>query len=103
MRVNVYSQELTNEVQAIVQRSNTGKFYSAVRLMLRSSDHLHHTPDDDDRSAVTFWMPTSQARREAFAKVLEQMAETVRALPQVIRCDGNHGGIACEDPDCWMR
>lgn len=64
MRVNVYSQELTEEVQRIDKVSNTGLTYSAVQLMLHSSKMLHHPPADDDRSAVTIWLPKSYARRK---------------------------------------
>ena len=81
MRINVYSQELTNEVQVEEKRSNTGLVYSAVRLMLHSSDMLHHPPRDDDRSAVTFWLPKTQERREALARTFEDMAAKVRAAP----------------------
>jgi hypothetical protein len=42
MRINVYSQELTSEVQLETKESNTGIVYSAVRLMLHSSPMLHH-------------------------------------------------------------
>jgi len=63
MRINVYSQELTDEVQIIEKVSNTGLVYSAVQFMLHSSERLHHPPADDDRSAVTFWLPKSEARR----------------------------------------
>lgn len=79
MRINVYSQELTSEVQTTEKVSNTGLIYSAVMLMLHSSPMLHHPPKDDDRSAVTFWLPKSPARREAFAQALERMAAAVRA------------------------
>jgi len=34
--------------------------------------------DDDDRSAVTIWLPRSGVRREALAKTLERMAAEVR-------------------------
>jgi hypothetical protein len=78
MRINVYSQELTDEVNTVEKQSNTGLVYSAVQLMLHSSPMLHHPPQDDDRSAVTFWLPKSQERREAFAKALEAMAARVR-------------------------
>jgi hypothetical protein len=78
MRINIYSQELTNEVRCIEQEADTGVVHSAVRIMLHSSDKLHHTPDDDDRSAVTFWLPKSTDRREALAKTFEQMAWAVR-------------------------
>lgn len=78
MRINVYSQELTDEVNTVEKVSNTGLVYSAVQLMLHSSPMLHHPPQDDDRSAVTIWLPKSQARREQLALTLENMAELVR-------------------------
>lgn len=79
MRINVYSQELTDEIATIEKVSNTGLMYSAVQLMLHSSPMLHHPPKDDDRSAVTFWLPKSKERREAFADALERMAQAVRS------------------------
>lgn len=78
MRINVYSQELTDEVKVIEKQSNTGLIYSAVQLMLHSSPMLHHPPQDDDRSAVTFWLPKSKERRESLARAFEQMASEVR-------------------------
>lgn len=79
MRVNVYSQELTSEVHTVEKEANTGLVYSGVQLMLFSSPRLHHPPQDDDRSAVTFWLPRSQERREALARTFEEMAARVRA------------------------
>lgn len=81
MRINVYSQELTSEAHGIFKKSNTGVTYSAVQLMLHSSEKLHHPPEDDDRSAVTFWLPKSQDRREALALTFEEMARMVRRAP----------------------
>lgn len=78
MRINVYSQEITEEIIVIEKESNTGLVYSAVQLVLHSSEKLHHPPQDDDRSAVTFWLPKSKERREAFAATLEHMAAQVR-------------------------
>lgn len=78
MRINVYSQELTSEVHTIEKVSNTGLVYSAVQLMLHSSPMLHHPPQDDDRSAVTLWLPKSAERREELAATLERMAQLVR-------------------------
>jgi hypothetical protein len=79
MRVNVYSQELTSEVNVIEKASNTGLIYSAVQIMLHSSPRLHHPPQDDDRSAVTFWLPKSRSGREELAKAFETMAAKVRS------------------------
>ena len=87
MRVNVYSQELTSEVLLIEKPSNTGITYHAAQLVLHSSPRLHHPPQDDDRSAITFWMPKSKDRRENMAKAFEQIAELFRTAPQETRLD----------------
>ncbi len=81
MRINVYSQELTSEVLLIEKPSNTGITYHAAQLVLHSSDHLHHPPLDDDRSAVTFWLPRSVARREEMARAFERIAGIFREAP----------------------
>lgn len=81
MRINVYSQELTSEVIRVSKESNTGLVYSAAQLILHSSDKLHHPPQDDDRSAVTFWLPKSHERREEMAQAFEKIAEIFRTAP----------------------
>ena len=78
MRINVYSQELTSEVIEVSKESNTGLVYSAAQLILHSSEKLHHPPQDDDRSAITFWLPKSQHRREEMAKAFEEIARVFR-------------------------
>lgn len=95
MRINVYSQELLTDprgdapltdgeqyhpvIELVEQKSNTGLTYSAVRLFLHSSERLHHPPMDDDRSAITFWLPQSRDRRNAFARSLRELADLVSA------------------------
>lgn len=81
MRINVYSQELTDETALISKQSNTGIAYHAVQIILHSSHKLHHPPNDDDRSAVTFWLPKSPNRREDLARAFERMAKLVREAP----------------------
>lgn len=81
MRVNIYSQELTDEVLQVEKKSNTGIVYHAGQLVLHSSERLHHPPADDDRSAVTFWLPKSQHRREEIAQAFEKLAEIFRTAP----------------------
>lgn len=78
MRINVYSQELTSEVVQVAKASNTGKVYQAAQLILHSSERLHHPPLDDDRSAVTFWLPKSKERCEEMAKAFEEIAAIFR-------------------------
>lgn len=77
MRVNVYSQELTPEVLAISKQSNTGIEYKAVQFVLHSSPMLHHPPKDDDRSAVTFWLPQSVRGLLDFKNALHRALEIV--------------------------
>lgn len=75
MRINVYSQELSNEVIRVEKESNTGVKYHAAQLV------LHSSPEDDARSAVTFWLPKSRRRREEMAKAFEQIALVFRTAP----------------------
>lgn len=81
MRINLYSQELTDEVELIETKADTGVLYTAVRMYLHSTEKLHHTPDDDDRSAISFWLPKSNKRREELARAFERMAQHVRNAP----------------------
>jgi hypothetical protein len=70
MRINVYSQEINldpRQLELVEQEADTGITYSAVRMFLHSSDRLHDVPGDDDRSAITFWLPKSQGNRDALA------------------------------------
>lgn len=82
MRINVYSQELTDEVIPVEKVSNTGITYHAAQLVLHSSPMLHHPPKDDDRSAITFWLPKSDARREDMARAFERLALIFRTAPK---------------------
>lgn len=98
MRINVYSQELMldghvddepadNVTELVGQESNTGIVYSAVRIFLYSSSRLHHPPRDDDRSAITFWLPKSPERRERLARHFERLAQLVRMAPHETGAD----------------
>jgi hypothetical protein len=62
MRVNVYAEEISGDVGMVEKDGHKG-----VRLFLHSPWHLHHRPDDDDRSAVTFWgiLPSAALFRRA--------------------------------------
>lgn len=94
MRINVYSQEMILDVissenlygqgnipptvEHLEKRSNTGALYSAVRMFLHSSGQLHHPPQDDDRSAITWWLPKSPQKRERMAQQFEELAYMIR-------------------------
>lgn len=86
MRINIYSQELPVEleskaVQFGAKTSDTGRSYFFIRLFLHSSDRLHHTIQDDDRSAITFWLPKSEDKRAMLAAWFRRMAEKIDGAP----------------------
>ena len=82
MRINVYSQELTKEVALVGKRSENGVNYYGVRVFLASPTILHHTPDDDDRSAITFWIPEGESfSKHDLAEVFREMAATCESAP----------------------
>jgi hypothetical protein len=56
MRINVYDEEIDGEVKMITKTaSDTGLTFTGLRIYLASPDVLHNEPNDDDRSAITFW------------------------------------------------
>ena len=86
MRIHVYSQELTKEVTVVSKTAqDTGTTYYGIRLFLASPDILHHTDDDDDRSAVTFWIPHANSFTPSdLAAVFRKMASEVERVEGLI-------------------
>jgi hypothetical protein len=60
MRINIYNEELTNEIEVVSKTVNDAEFgertFLGFRFYLESPDVLHHGDIDDDRSAVTLWV-----------------------------------------------
>lgn len=83
MRVHIYSQEIDlnpSSVQIVETTADTGRTYYGLRFYLHSAPQLHHAADDDDRSAVTFWLPGRPGRpghTQAFADLLQEAAALV--------------------------
>lgn len=85
MRINIYSQELTKEIQVISKVADTGIEYYGVRIYLASPDVLHHTEQDDDRSAITFWLPhANRFKPTDLARVFERMADAIFTIPDEV-------------------
>lgn len=83
MRINVYSQEIVlDEPPTLVikrgtdDEGNPATFYG-VRFNLHSSDRLHFNENDDDRSAVIFWLPKSNDNIKAVASLFSQAGSIV--------------------------
>ncbi len=88
MRMNIYSQELTKSTEVVRKKADTGITYYGVRMYLASPDILHHTPDDDDRSAITFWLPNARSfTKSDLAAVFRRMAELIDMAPNVPKND----------------
>ncbi len=60
MRINIYSEELTERIEKVKTEAN-GKTFYGVRFYLKSPTELHNSPEDDDTSAVTFWHDDEEA------------------------------------------
>lgn len=60
MRINVYAEELTDEVEIVTKDVTDERFgertFYGLRVYLKSPPELHAHRDDDDRSAITFWI-----------------------------------------------
>jgi len=72
MRVNVYNEEFTSDVRLIKKTLQNGQVFRGVRFFLKSHADLHSTPEDDDRSAVTFWSDSIQDLRGLFTLAREE-------------------------------
>ena len=89
MRINIYSQELITDpygempdYEAVNATADTGVIYSGVRMFFQSPAGLHSSEDDDDRSAITFWLPKSEERREYLAEIFDELAALIRLAPE---------------------
>ena len=88
MRLNVYSEELTRDIELVSKIADTGIRYYGVRLYLASPDILHHTPTDDDRSAITFWLPNARSFTKAdLANVFRRISDLIGLAPDVPKND----------------
>ena len=82
MRVQVYREELDlntdPEIVTKVGKGESGEevFYG-IRFYLHSADALHDSEKDDDRSAVTFWIPTGANDRLMMAHLFNAAYERV--------------------------
>ncbi len=84
MRINVYAEELTDEVELVSKDVSDAKFghrtFYGIRVYLKSPEELHSDPEDDDRSAITFWVPWTREDGHDWNKVEEiflRMAQKV--------------------------
>lgn len=83
MRINIYAEEITNEVE-LVKKDAGGRTFYGIRFWLKSPEDLHHTVEDDDRSAVTLWVPWTKRtgnRPVALARVFNRALKLLDTVP----------------------
>jgi hypothetical protein len=84
VRINVYAEELTPETELVTKTVTDDKFgtrtFYGVRMFLASPDVLHSDPEDDDRSAITFWVPWTRAGGHEFQALSDVLAGLTRDL-----------------------
>ncbi len=80
MRVQIYQEELGEGVELVEQTSRNGEHFFGLRVWLKTCQSLleHSTPEDDDRSAVTFWS-------DSYEKLVDLVSLMVKVLPSRVR------------------
>lgn len=73
MRINVYAEELTDEVEVVTKTVTDEEFgertFFGLRFFLKSPPELHHSEEDDDRSAITLWVKWTYERGNDFSLI----------------------------------
>lgn len=93
MRINVYAEELTDEVEIVRKYVDDEEYgprtFYGIRVYLKSPDVLHHSEADDDRSAVTFFVPWTKEGghdfplvKEAFVNMMDSLHEAFMEVAQ---------------------
>lgn len=87
MRINVYAEELTTEVKKVTKVVDGGteneRIFYGVRFFLVSPSELHHTSDDDDRSAITIWVPWTRREGHDIQSVRDLFAEMMMCVDDI--------------------
>ena len=88
MRLNVYGEELTEETEVVIKTAeNTGRSYYGLRFFLASPDVLHSDPSDDDRSAVTLWVPWTKRGTHDVEKLRRLLVNMLNRLDEIVLVD----------------
>ncbi len=84
MRINVYTEELTDRIECITQVSRDGVKFYGLRVYLKTVPEMlsaKHggTHDGDDQSAVTFWFRSHTSCIEFMAMLYDRARRDVEA------------------------
>lgn len=91
MRINVYAEELTLDTEVVTKTVTDEKFgtrtFYGIRMYLASPPELHSDPADDDRSAITFWVPWTRAEGHDFGKLDDLLSELTQRLQEAMKAE----------------
>ncbi len=80
MRINVYSEELTDRVELKPKRAeNTGAMFYGLHFFLRSPEELHHSGKDDDTSAVILWCDNPEKLLSLLSKAAQEVQRFIES------------------------
>ena len=80
MRINVYSEELTERVELREKTAgNTGAHFFGLHFYLLSPGKLHHDEKDDDTSAVILWSDSRERLLALLNKAIEEVRKPIPA------------------------
>ena len=80
MRINIYNEELTDEIKVFRRKDDKGDIFTGVRLYLQSPESLHNTEYDDDRNAITFYV-LANPERKMLVDIFRRMADALESRP----------------------
>lgn len=96
MRINIYAEEISGETQLVTKTVTDEKFgertFYGIRVWLHSPSQLHSDPEDDDRSAITFWVPWTKVGGHDFDFMAGLFAAMADELVKAIRHDDHNKG-----------
>jgi hypothetical protein len=79
MRINVYSEELTERIEFGPKMADTGVQFFGLQFFLRSPEELHHSEKDDDSSAVIFWSDNPAKLLALLAKATQEVQRFIES------------------------
>lgn len=103
MRVNVYAEELLPNTEMITKHVEDEAFgertFYGVRMYLDSPTSLHHGEHDDDRSAVTIFVPWTQEQGHDFARARQVLLGLIQRLGEAEDDANGHNRSDARTPD----
>lgn len=98
MRINVYAEEITDEVEVVTKEVEDNEFgkrvFFGLRFFLKSPPDLHHSEEDDDRTAITMWLRWTRANGNDPQLISNLLTNMRGALEEIIHLDRRAAPLA---------